>query len=404
MRRRSLLRLASGLLGTAGYVGTTDDSAPAIERVETPRFVVRLNDLGGDPDGRVTPVGDLSERERGVFRTAVAGTYRTQNRPDWLVRFASATPMVEREGTYYRLEHTFPTYRVTAEAVQPSDVAGRIASYDEYAAAVSRDDYALHSLLRVARRGGVELTYVWPDLRAFFERYDAVRYRGEVVALSVSVEDSGPPYELSAEQVPLSAVARESVWNADEARKTVRALVRRAGRAQGAYGFDRAPADLLDRLRANEYVHLDGTFYAASVEKRGPTPVSVTATVRDGRVHLALRNDGDDDLRVSSGPPRPFGVVRCHPSGDEETTRLLWTDAYAASGRVRTAGRAVRRVEDVALVSTVAPGEAIRERYAVPASLSPGEYVVEDSLGVESEGDDDGETSTVQYRVTFSVS
>lgn len=446
MKRRPFLHLAVGAATTAGCLGPSassttshtdadgadqqptrmaaadddggSDPTLSLETVETFEYVVRLNDLGDDPSGTVTAFSDLSDRERRVVETAIADGYETADPPEWLLRFASGTPAVERSGTYYRLEDTFPTYTVTAEAVAESDVDGAIASYEEYERAVTRDGYVMSGLLRVARREAVELSYVWPDLREFFERYDAVRYRGDLLSVSVEVEDLGPPYRLSGREVSVSQAVRGSVWDASEAPKTIRKLVRRAGRASGTYGFDRAPEGFVENLRSHEYVHLDGTFYTTYVEKQGSVPLSVSAEFAGGRLRLAVQNEGDRELRTTSGAPRPFGVVRCHPKGGPETTHLLWTDAYEASEHVRTAGREVRLVEDLALVTTLAPGERASETYDVAAGrslgegLPPGQYVVADSLGVETPSggdetgggdDEDDGSSTVRYRVVFSV-
>ncbi|MFC4450258.1 hypothetical protein [Halorussus aquaticus] len=451
MQRRPFLRLAVGAAATvagclgasdalagrtdatasdaatrmAAAEGPSDDPALSVSGVETFDYVVRLNDLGDDPTGAVTPAADLSDRERAVLRSAVAGTHRTRDPPEWLRRFASSTSFVERDGTYLRLDDTFPTHRVTAETVAPSDVTGDVATYEEYERAVTREDYVASGLLRIAREEGIELSYVWPSLAAFFDAYDAARYHGDVVSFSVEVTDSGPPYELSATEVPVSVAVGGPVWNADAARERTRELLRRAGRTRGGYGFDRAPAGLLDELRTHEYVRLDDTFYTSVVEKHGPVPVSVSARVENGRLHLALDNEGDTALTLSGGAPRPFGVVRCRPadsanrssgptdradSPDASTDHLLWTDAYAASDYVRTEDRDVRLVEEVALTTTVEPGATVSETYAVPAALPPGEYAVEGSLGVrETRGQRSAEKSsrtrrsTVRYRVSFAV-
>jgi hypothetical protein len=436
MKRRPFLHAAvagSAAAATGGYLGVFGGSSPesasadadsdatrmaatetrglSVRRAETFDHVVRLNDLGDDPRGGITALSDLSDREREVVTTAVGGAYETDDPPEWLAEFASATPFVERSSTYYRLDDTFPTHRVTAEAVPEKQVKGDIATYEEYERAVTREGYVMSGLLRVARRESVELDYVWPALRTFFRKYDAVRYHGDVLDFSVEVEDAGPPFRLSASEVSVSEAAGGSVWRADSAPEASRALLRRAGRTQGAYGFDRAPAGLLDALESHEYVLLGGTFYTSYVEARGSPPISVSAEFRDGRLRLAARNRGDTARRLSSGAPRPFGVVRCRATETTGTSagepdrdpHLLWTDAYAASDYVRTEGRDVELASDVALVSTLAPGESVAEAYAVP-DLPPGEYAVEGSLGAgdASEGDDTG-NSTVRYRITFSV-
>ncbi|USZ68014.1 hypothetical protein NGM10_14930 [Halorussus salilacus] len=424
MKRRPFLHLAVGVAATGGCLGASErvadagpgstatdgatdptemaatDSPLSVERVETREYAVRLNDLGGDPGGRVTAFDDLDDRERDVFEAALADGYETDDPPRWLVEFASGTPYVEREATYYRLENTFPTTTVTAEAVPESDVDGEIAPYDEYEAAVTDDGRVMSGLMRIAREEGIDLTYVWDDLRAFLEDHDAVRYHGDVLSFSVAVEDPGPPYRVSAAEVRVSEAVDGEVWNASEADPEARELVREAGETRGAYAFDGAPDGLFDALDDHRYVLLDGTFYTASVEKRASVPVALDATLEDAGVGIALANEADGDLRISTGAPRPFGVLHFHPVGDEDDSRLLWTDAYEESDHVRTEDREIRSVDDIALVSELGPGETLSETYDVDAdSLASGEYVVEGSVGVDT-GDD---TANLPYRVVFSV-
>lgn len=433
MQRRPFLRLAVaasaasagrlGALGPSPDDGTGRESAPpangfrtaapdrtlSVSRAGTFDHVVRLNDLGDDPRGRVSAFADLTDRQRAVVATAIEGTHRSRDPPEWLREFVSATPFVERAGSYYRLDDTFPTHRVTASAVAESAVEGAVAAYEEYERAVTREEYAATGLLRLARREGAELDYVWPSLRSFFERYDAARYHGDVLDFAVDVEDAGPPHELSATAVDASAAVGGPVWRADAAPERVRGLVRRAGRARGAYGFDRAPRGFLDALRDHRYVALGDTFYTSYVEADGAVPLSVTAAFEEGRLRLAARNDATSGVRVVSGAPRPFGVVRCRPAGGSadgergtrSAARLLWTDAYDASDRVTTDGRSVERTDDAALVSTLAPGESAAETYAVPVDLPAGEYVVDGSVDAETEESE--RRTTVKYRVAFAV-
>ncbi|PSP54461.1 hypothetical protein BRC82_09740 [Halobacteriales archaeon QS_1_67_19] len=420
MKRRSVLALAAGSMTTAGLLGAVgsasigaedvpgsaevtemasgaDDPALSAATVETFDHVVRLNDLGDDPRSRITRFRDLDDRERAVADAAIAGEFATTEPPDWLARFVSATPIVERNGTFYRLDDDFPTYRITAEPATESEVE-EIASYDTYERAVTRENYAMTRLLEVARRETVELSYVWDDLEAFLDRYDAVRYHGDIVAFSVAEVDPGPPYTVSAARVPVSETVDGSVWDATDAPDPTRRLVREAGSTRGAFGFDREPPGVPERLRDHDYAYLDGTFYAATVEKDGSVPLSISAATTDDRLRLSVRNESDRELRFSSGPPRPFGVLRCRSTDGADARSLLWTDRYAASDRVRVVAGDVRQRGDVAVTTTVGPGEAVGETYAV-GNLSGGEYVIADSIELETAS----RSQTVRYRATFSV-
>jgi len=418
MKRRPFLH-AAGALGTAGCLGRAEthlrpggataegaplDASLAVERVETYDRTVRLEDLGDDPDGGVAQFSELDDREREVVEAALGDGYETDDPPTWLVKFASGTGVVERDGTYYRLDHTLPTTAISAEAVAESDVEGAVADHETYEAAVRHDGRIATGLLRIARRDGVELTYVWPSLRRFLDGYDAVDYRGTVTAFSVDVADGGPPYRISATESPVSAAVDGPVWNAATAGGRVRELLERAAAARGAYGVDAAPERFFERLAVHRYVYFEDTFYAASVERRESAPVSVDASFAGDTVRLSLRNDADRELEVTGDTPAPFGVLGVHPVGDPDDRRPLRSDADAGSDRARA-------VEDAEVAAPVAAGERLRATYELdPRELSPGEYAVEGTVRVGNGAGGDGRYygdgergAPVRYRVVFSV-
>lgn len=422
MNRRPVLRaLAAALPAVVGCLGGTPRSSDettttrtttdggrrlSVERVETFAYAIRLNDLGDAPAGGVRAVEDLSAREREVVEAAIDGGYETTDPASWLVEFAAGTQYVARDGDYYRLRHTLPTYEITAEPVAENEVSGEIATRDAYRDAVTHDGRVTSGLLRLAERHGYTLVYVWPSLRAFLDEYDAARYRGRVLDFAVFVEDPGPPYEVTAEPASLADLADGPVWDASDAPADLRSVVRAAGDADGVYPLADPPEGLLDRLDANEYVHLDGTFYTTYVETRGPLPVSVSASVPDpaldgdgARLRLALRNDADSPVEVMTGAPRPFGVLYFHPVGDPDDRRLLWSDAYEESEYVHTDGREVTAVNDIGLVVDLAPGDEADRTFVVEADIPDGEYVVESDVSVQI-GDRD---ATLPFRVTFKV-
>ena len=437
MKRRPFLHLAAGAVATAGCLGRPsensapsdsndatdraastatdgDPASPSVERVETAEYVVRLNDLGDDPSGGITAFADLDDRERRVVERALGESYETDDPPEWLASFLGETGFVERDGTYYRLDHELPTTTVTAEVVDESAVDGSVADYEAYEAAVTHDGRVLSGLLRIAREGGMEFTHVWPSLREFLDSYSAVDYHGDVVSFSVDVEDSGPPYAVTASEVSVAEAVDADVWTVADADEETRELVRRAGEYDGAYGFDDAPEGFFDALDAHQYAYLDGTFYTTYVENREQVSVALAAEFDDGGLTLALRNDADRELDVNTGAPPPFGVLSFRPvdsgsddadaesSGRDRNRRTLWTDAYEESDHVHTEGGEVTAINGIGLAVTLAPGETASETYEVPVEdLSSGEYVVDVSVGVA--GGDAGESATARYRVVFSV-
>src|SRR6056297_3538573 len=420
MNRRRLLQVlgAGASLSAAGCLGSPDDGASdpantttrtsttggtttsaagrrvAVERVETFDYAIRLNDLGESPVGSAPTLDDLDERQREVVAAAIEGTYSRDDLPDWFVTFLSGTTYVEREGQYYRIDATLPTYTITASETTKSEVDGDIASYDEYENAVTHDGVVTSGLLRMAMEpGGTELTSVWPKLQEFLSTYDAVQYRGDVVAVSMTEDDPGAPYTVTAEQATLADVANGPVWDVSDANPELREVVRAAGRESGVYSLAEPPADLFEKLDASEYVYLDGTFYTTYVENRGSLPVSLSASVGDAtlgadddaRLRLALHNERDGPIEVSSGAPRPFGVLTFHPEGDDTTGHLLWSDAYEESNYVQTDGHDVGAINSIGLVTTVAAGETTGRTFEIEQSdLPTGRYVIESSVGVSA--------------------
>jgi hypothetical protein len=354
---------------------TTEPDAAAtvtLERIETFTHALRLNSLGSSPQGEISSVAALGNREREVVTTAIDGTYEVDDPPQWLTTFVSSTPYVERDGQYYSLETDLPRTTITAEAVEESEVSGRIASYDTYEDAVTHDGIVEGPLMRFAQREGVTRTDIWPSLEEFLDTYDAVRYRGRILDFSVTVEESEGPYTVTAERASLDAVAGGPVWRAANASNASRRLVREAGATEGLYPIDDPPAELLEKLDAHQYVTLNGTFYTTYVEKRSSLPVSMSASFPDdeldedgARIQLTLHNESDERIQVESGAPPPFGVFSYHPVGEPDAGELLWTDAYEESEHVRTDGQEIRSMNSIGLSTPVDAGGTAERTFTI---------------------------------------
>jgi hypothetical protein len=379
-----------------------------VDRIETPPDAVRLNHLGSTPAGQVPTVDSLSASERDVARAALDGGYETDDEelPGWLVAFVAETPYLRRDGVYYRLEHDFPRYTITAEETTEAAIEGRIADPEAYREAVTHDGVRQTALLHHARNEGVTRVALQPSLREFLRTYDAVRYRGSLLSVSLTVTDDGPPYEVSAGRVAPTDLVDEPVYDAADASDRIREVVRAAGRTEGVYAGD-LPEELLDAVATHQYVYLDGTFYWAGLENRGDLPVDVEAAVvrppmseaEASRLRLALVNGDDREVSVFSGAPPPFGVLRVEAvNGDGES--LLWTDAYRENTHVGTEGRSVTFVEDIGLTTSLPAGERLERTFAVVDVLDPGEYVVRSTVVIDTAGDGGG---TLPYRVYLRV-
>ena len=405
MRRRQLLSAGGVALGSALTAGCLSRGPAAggagrleLDRIETPTDAVRLNDLGATPGGRAPTVASLSDPERGAAEAALDGGYETDDLPDWLVAFVAGTPYLRRDGGYYRLDNDLPKYTITAEATTEDAVDGPIADAEAYEQAVTHDGVRETPLLAHAREEGVTRLRLWPSFREFLATYDAVRFRGELLAVSLTVDDDGAPYEVTAERVSPTALTDEPVYDATDASETVRA----AGGTSGVYAGD-LPELLLDAVETHQYVYLDGTFYWAGLENRGELPVSVEAELvqpsmtgsEEPRLRLALVNEGDAEVSVFSGAPAPFGVLRV-AAVEGEAQSLLWTDAYRENTHVGTRGRSVTAVADIGLTTPLAAGATLERTFTVVDGLAPGTYVVRGDVGIELPDDEGG---TLPYRV-----
>ncbi|PSQ17371.1 hypothetical protein BRD00_07935 [Halobacteriales archaeon QS_8_69_26] len=375
--------------------------------METFTHALRLNDLGDAPRGSAPAIDSFDPRDRKVLRAAVEEGYSTDDPPDWLRKLVSGTGFFAADGRHYELDHTLPTTRITAEEVSEEAVDGDVASNAAYREAVDYEGRVMTGLLRIAERDGIEFVYVWPSLREFLDAHEAVRYRGRVLEVSVSREDPGAPYTVEATPASLSDLADGPVWDASDADPELRRVVRRAGETTGLYPLDDPPEGLLERLDAHDHVYLDGTFYTTYVEKRGPLPVRVEASFTDpdgdpARIEIALHNESDGTVGVSSGAPPPFGVLRFGPEGSDGPWYLLWTDAYEESTHVHTEGREVTSVNSIAVGTEVDPDDSVSRTFEVEGSdPSNGTYVVESDVGVSLPGDDGG---TFPYRIVFEAS
>ena len=428
MRRRTVVTgLTTAILGLSGCLGETppqpDSSATdpsetstsastsssqlSITEAHTYSHAIRLNNLGPSPVGDIPTIDSLPDREQTVTQEALDGTYTTESVSAWLADFIANTTYIRDESDYYRLDANLPTTTITAEPTDRDAVSGPIASNEEYRSAVTYDGLIRTGLLRNTHQDGEELTYVWPSLESFLDSYAAVEYRGTLLSLSVTSADPGTPYTVTTSPVSLSDLADEPVWRLSTASQSVQEFVREAATESGLYAFDSPQENVLQQLREHRYVYVDGEFHTTYIEQTGTPPISVQATVDpqtadpEITIRLTLQNDSANAVRITSGAPKPFGVVSYHEQGSESRAGTLWSPAYEDSRHVHTDDRKITGVNAIGITTTIpADGSTSRTFMIDPGSLSPGDYVIEDSVGY----DIDDESGTVPYTVDFSIS
>lgn len=390
----------------------------AVGRTRSYTHAVRLNDLGEVPPGEWIPtIGDLSERRRAVVRDALEGRYTTESVPVWLERFVDEVSHVRQDGQFFELQAAVPTTTITAERVDRNDVSGGIATNDEYRVAVLHGGETETDLLARAQDGGVRLSWVWPNLASFLDRYDAAEYRGNTVAFAASKSDPGPPYTVTATEVPPVRAVDAPAWPISDEPPDVREVVRDAATRRGLYASEGLPEGVVANLRRHRYVYLDGTFYWIGVEHAGPHPLSIRASVVDerldpegARLRVTLENGTDRAVTVASGPPPPFGVLHYRPPGAVRTIAdqrrlareggLLWSPAYRESRHVDTDGHDVEGWHSVALETTMQPAGALSRTFTVTDSPDLGTYVVRDNVRYDAGPAGEG---TFPYEVRFRV-
>jgi hypothetical protein len=353
----------------------------------------------------------LFGREQDIIREALDSGYTTDKAPEWLVTFVASTPYFLRDGQYYELDNPFPSYTIYGEIVTEDEVDGRIASVETYREAVTHDGLVSTGIARLALQdGGLKEPYLWDDFLTFVETYEAFDnpYGEDLVSLTVEHENPEPPYTITAAHVSPTEVSEESIWDATNAPAEVTSVVAAAGEKEGLYGVDSPPTELLDQLDAHQYVYLDGTFYTTYIEKAGELPVSIDATLTDAsladsaRIELSLTNHDDEEVEISAGAPKPFGVLRFYPHDNSDERFLLWTDDYEENSHVKTDDHSILRIEEVAELLQLKPRETVRREFHIEQSdLKPGQYIIESDVRVRTL---DGMGGTLPYRVVFSVS
>ena len=319
MKRRSFL---AGLGATAG-VGTVDAALTRRLTASAERFDfgLRFNDMGTEV-GHYTPLQDLDPVPRRVARAAVDGGYRTGEAPDWLRQFVASTTYLRDGEDFYELDHTLPEFVVRPETVPESAVEGPVASVGAYETARTNEWGTSCSVTcNVGGGEGYETTrtaWLDPEMRAFLRKYEYVRYRGEVVHVPLTVDDPGPPYAVTAEPVPASAVRGGKTLDLSAVPAEFRGVLREAALAPGAYGANGLPESVVSAVESHEYLRVDGRFYVTYLSDVRGVSLAVDCEVTTPSMgpadpaafELTLRNDGDarprrrgdDDLRDRRHP------------------------------------------------------------------------------------------------------
>lgn len=254
-------------------------------------------------------------------------------------------------------------------------------------------------------------------MEAFVEDGGYLETREAVGQITIDVEDPGSPYGITASETSAEAVHGGAVLELADVSAAVRELLR-AAIDRRRVGLDAVPDELAELVASHDYLRVDDWFYGPEIEETGPThlPVAFEATLVDGsvrpsdpaRIELSISNTGDERIGVSSGALGPFGVLRAESEGEGDRVTLR-SDAYAESDHVHTTAGRVRAVDDVGIVTELAPGETRTQEYQLGRwRLAPGTYTVDESVGIERYATDENgnrrsESTTFPYELRIRI-
>jgi hypothetical protein len=430
-RRRALAALGGVGLGS-GLVAAIPSRRVAAS-LRTPEWVVRVR---GPKAPAVPDLASLDPAARRAVRDAIAGGYESTD-PAAAVRDlfrVDDVTYVRADGAYYRLDPTLPVYEVWLAPVSEAAVEDPV-TLDEMEQC-SHPDPRGFVPPPTARRGDPYRTYhLDPALESCIEDHPYLELGGEYYRYRTAVDDPGVPYAVDATRVSARTVAGiegPSVAWADvpsDARTLVRAAVEsgRPNDGDGSVTRESVPDSLRDVDARYDWIRRGDGFYAVDLDHAGGAPIDVGVRVVEARTReldpawlaFSVTNTGGRPVRLSTGPPEPFGILRARrldgdgedgTAGDDRRSDggaglTLWSREYVTSRFIGTYAGRVAGVAAVGRSVTLRSGETREQRYAVrrnPGRLETGTYRVDDAFLV-AVGEESPDEVTVPFEVDVRV-
>lgn len=459
MRRRELLA-ATGVAAAAGCLAElrgseTDSGFSATLRF--PDHLLSLDHQGADVaiPGVVTDFADVPDRAGEALEAVIdAGTYETDDPEPALlegvlgvqtVNGLGVHHYVKYEGTVYDVDHTLPVYVVSGREVPESEIDPdrTVSLVDERILGSDVDNGEVDSAIPTVVEGRDDphernheyrAPVLEENLETFLERYEYVVYPGDeeddlepkwYVELELDREDPGPPYAVTAEEVPTERRYGRSVTEVSAYSDAAATALRRAAERPSTtpHPIDDRPAGIDAVLEDDAYVRIDDDVYEPALETvdHDAVPVSLEVTAVDEDEHaftIAIEADGQP-AAITAWPPAPLGVLVASPASDpderdRESDREREREGESAGGRLRPSSGPSNPANDTPDTTRLEPGEPVTETYAVPVdepSFGPGEYRVEplpvpptvEWGGDLDERDGAAESSPYPFAVSLSV-
>lgn len=366
----------------------------------------RLGDWRPLPADDGTSFGDLPAAARGAVRTAVEdGRFTTDDPTDDFLAGIDDVDLVEDDGEYYTLTHTFTEYvlnlddGVDVESAPESETA---VLYDD---AVERHP-SVQEALRTVLPYGTEVaseeyrTLVLTDeLRSFLDEYEYARSDAGFGRLEFHVERHEPPYRLSARPATDEELYGHEVVDASEftdagqqvVRRTLDSRRRSPTNLDGAVGTlrpDSVPRRLEREFVRGGHVSIDGSVAVFTVrhvhwdDQPFELAVGLTDDAIDpgdpAEVDLSVTNIGDLAAELTVPGLAPFGILWAERTDGEDKAVQLWSPRYEDSDHV-TIEDGVAKPDSYRPDLTVGPGETVTRTYRFGREsdpVDPGTYSV----------------------------
>lgn len=379
----------------------TSSDRPAVEvHPERASHWLRAVEAGSRAELRTRDVvafSNLDAPTRDAVETTIAdGTYETSDPSTALLDGIDDVSIVEHEGTYYEVEHTFPTYTLRVGREIDPQIAPADRTVDVESEAVEANETVERILSHVTPTGTnyagrpYTTTRMPPALSDFLDRYDYVTHDWGTSELVLTTTERSLPYTVTATEATDERVYGHEILEPDSLdppgptilEKTLerrrRTPLSPDERTFSYYPED-VPAGLENRIDdARPLVLHEGVFYRFSVSHHHweESPVEVSATVRvvssdneDARIELRAENVHSKPVTLTMPGIAPFGALHAYgPDGEH----LLWTGKYESSDRVRVTDGSIVAESDATV--ELGPTEQVVTTYELGG----------DDLGLES--------------------
>lgn len=138
----------------------------------------------------------------------------------------------------------------------------------------------------------------------------------------------------------------------------------------GCAGFGRRAEDRIETREITELEITPGK-EPTSLQFEGSINAADVSRERPARISFAVKNIGDEELRITSGAPAPLGILYGHEV-KKDVSNVIWSERYEENKNVKTDDGYITWATDAAEVINLEPGSKIKREYLLqPAVWGP---------------------------------